>query len=77
MIIFSQDRKTLVDTNMVTVNKNIGGKKDEKYCLVGWATGVRLDVPTLGAYPDEKSAIDELEKICAAFTDGAKTYEIK
>ena len=78
MIIFAQDRKTLIDTNMVTINKNIGGKKDEKYYLVGWGhTPSAMTTPTLGKYADEKSAMDELEKIYAAFESGAKTYCVK
>ena len=77
MIIFSQDRRTLVDAHMVTINKNIGGKKDEKYYLIAWAAGIKLDIPTIGKYADEKSAMDELEKIYAAFEAGAKTYSVK
>lgn len=79
MIIFAQDRKTLIDASMVTINKNIGGKKDEKYFLIGWGAGIgsALSTPTLGKYPDEKTAMDELEKIYAAFEAGAATYSIK
>ena len=77
MIIFAQDRKTLVDATMVTINKNIGGKKDEKYFLIAWSTGIKLDVPTVGKYPDEESAMAELEKIYSAFEAGAKTYKVE
>lgn len=77
MIIFAQNKKTLVDCDKISVERNIGGKKDEKYSLVGWVGATGLTTPTLGAYPDEKTAMDELEKICAAFSEGARIYSIK
>ena len=78
MIIFAQDKKNLVDCVRVSIEKNIGGKKNEKYLLIGWnSMASSLPPPTLGAYADEKTAMDELEKIYAAFESGAKTYSIK
>ena len=77
MIIFSQDRKELVDCCRVTVEKNLGSK-NEKYLIVGWVGAVpTLTTPTLGAYPDKESAMAELEKIYTAFESGAKTYRVE
>ena len=54
--------------------KNIGGPKGEKYVLS--ANGGFGSGGILGLYADEKTAIDELEKIYAAMSEGAKTYRI-
>ncbi len=73
MIIFSQDRKKIVDCVTVYVTRNYGGGKDGKFCMVG-SSG--LGTAMLAAYPDEKTAMDELEKIFAAFESGAKVYRL-
>ncbi len=73
MIIFSQDRKKIVDCVTVYVTRNYGGGKDGKFCMVG-SSG--LGTALLAAYPDEKTAMDELEKIFAAFESGAKVYRL-
>lgn len=73
MIIFSQDRKKIVDCVTVYVTRNYGGGKDGKFCMVGSS---RLGTALLAAYPDEKTAMDELEKIFAAFESGAKVYRL-
>ncbi len=78
MLIFSYDKKNLMDCVRVSVEKNLGGKKDEKYFLVGWGMGIgNLSTPTLGKYSDEESAKAELEKIYEAFANGATAYEVK
>ncbi len=77
MIILAQDRKHLVDCKVVSVEKNFGGKKDEKYSIQGQCGEAGLMAFNLGSYPDEKTAVDELEKIYTAFAEGAKTYMIK
>ncbi len=77
MIILSQNKKDLMDCCRVTIEKNFGSK-NEKYLLVGWVGAVpTLTTPTLGAYPDEESAMAELEKIYTAFESGAKTYRVE
>lgn len=78
MLIFSYDKKSLIDCARISVEKNLGGKKDEKFFLVGWGLGIaNLATPTLGKYPDEESAKAELEKIYEAFANGATAYEVK
>ena len=76
MIIFTQDKKNLVKCDKISVEKNFGGGKDAKYMLVGMG-GFNIGATTLGAYPEENNAMDELNKINAAFAGGANTYEIK
>ncbi|MDY4588253.1 MAG: hypothetical protein SPD47_07375 [Oscillospiraceae bacterium] len=76
MLIFSQDRKKIVDCFSVTVTRNFGGGKDGKYAIVGTGDlGVSFD-GVLGTYADEKTAMDELEKIFAAFENGEKSYRL-
>lgn len=78
MIILTQNKKSIIDCNRITIEKNIGGKKDEKFMLVGWVSAIsNLTTPTLGAYPDEASAMAELEKIYSAFANGANAYQIQ
>ena len=78
MLIFSQDRKKVIDCVSVCVSRNFGGGKEAKFALVG-----RVGIVTaldgnglLASYPDEKTAMDELEKIFAAFEGGAKSYRL-
>ncbi len=75
MIIFSQDKKRMVDCKKVVVERNIGGGKDAKYVLIAYLSDLGGDI--VGSYPEEKNALDELEKIYAAFEAGAKTYSVK
>lgn len=76
MLIFSQDRKKVVDCVTVYVTRNFGGGKEGKYVLVGsGGFGTSYD-GILAAYPDEKTAMDELEKIFAAFENGAGSYRL-
>lgn len=78
MLIFSYDKKNLVDCARITIEKNIGGKKDEKFFLVGWGIGIgNLSTPTLGKYSDEESAKTELERIYEAFANGANAYQVQ
>lgn len=75
MLIFSQDRKKIVDCFSVTVTRNFGGGKDGKFAIVGHSLGTEFD-GVLGNFPDEKTAMDELEKIFAAFENGEKSYRL-
>lgn len=75
MLIFSQDRKKIVDCFSVTVTRNFGGGKDGKFAIVGHSLGTEFD-GVLGNFPDEKTAMDELEKIFVAFEGGAKSYRL-
>lgn len=75
MLIFSQDRKKIVDCFSVTVTRNFGGGKDGKFAIVGHSLGTEFD-GVLGSFSDEKTAMDELEKIFQAFEGGAKSYRM-
>lgn len=76
MLIFSKDRKKIVDCVDVAVTRNFGGGKTEKYSIVGSAGfGTSFD-GILASYPDEKAAMDELEKMFAAFSEGAVSYKL-
>ncbi|MDE6030512.1 MAG: hypothetical protein K2G32_02710 [Oscillospiraceae bacterium] len=74
MMIMSKDGKMIIKVNSVQVVKNIGGPKGEKYVLS--ANGGFGSGGVLGLYADEKTAVDELEKIYAAISEGAKIYRI-
>lgn len=73
--IFAQDRKSIVivKAGKFEVTRNLGGGKDGKYALM---IGNALDLNSIGYFPDEKTALDELEKIFAAIEAGEKTYKV-
>ncbi len=77
MLVFSQNRKTIIDCVSLGVSRNFGGKKDEKYVIVGTAGfGTAVNENNIMAlFPDEKSAMDELEKVFTAFAEGASSYK--
>lgn len=78
MIIFTQDKKSIVDCARISIERNLGGKKDEKFLLIGCVyASSNLLTPTLSKYPDEESAKAELERIYEAFANGANTYQIQ
>ncbi len=74
MLIFSQDRKKVVDCVNVGVTKNFGGGKEAKFCIIGSAGFGTNGI--LATYADEKTAMDELEKLFAAFSEGAVSYRL-
>lgn len=76
MIIFSQDRKVVSDCKTLMISKNIGGKKDEKYAILGSCGSGELTNRTLAFYADEKTAMLVLEHIYEAFASGEKTYKL-
>ena len=71
--VFTQDRKriVIVRNGKIEVTRNIGGGKDGKYALIA---GNEILSEMLGGYPEEKQALDELEKLFAAIAAGEKTY---
>ena len=71
--ILAQDRKrvVLVRSGKLEVTRNLGGGKDGKYAIIA---GNELLAETLSVYPEEKDAIDALEKLFAAIAAGEKTY---
>lgn len=77
MLVFSQDRKRVMDCVSLAITRNFGGKKDGKYAIIGTAGfGTELDANSIMAlFPDEKTAMDELEKVFTAFAEGASSYK--
>lgn len=74
MLIYAQDRKSVVDASTLQIQRNLGGGKEAKYCIAAYRSG--LGEPVLAAvFPDEKIAIDALEKAYNAFADGAGAYK--
>ena len=76
MLIYSQKRKKIADCAAISVERNLGGGKEGKYALVGSAGFGTMCDGIHAVYPDEKTAVDELEKIFAAFERGAGSYRI-
>lgn len=77
MLIFSKDRKKIEDCVCVSVQKMFGAGKDAKYAIIGSAGfGTTYDGGVLASYPDEKTAMDELEKLFMAYESGARTYRL-
>ncbi len=75
MLIFSQNKRQITECKTISVTKNIGGKKEEKFVIVG-SSGATDFVGSniLASFPDEKTALDALEKAFTAFENGAKSY---
>ncbi len=73
MIVLSQDKTKLGEYKQFSVDKNFGGKKDQKYCIIGVAS--QSDV--LGYYATEKQAQDEFNKIFQEWKNGTAVYEMK
>ncbi len=74
MYIYSLDRKTIIKASKLSVQKNYGTRKDPKFAIVAENAG-GLQAVIAGLYPDEKTAIDALEKAYQTFADGAKFYK--
>lgn len=74
MLIYSQKRKKIADCAAISVERIVGGGKEGKFALVGSAGFGTMCDGILAVYPDEKTAVDELEKIFAAFESGAGSY---
>lgn len=74
MLIYSQDRKSVVDAKFLQIQRNPGGGKDAKYSIAAYNEGIG-QAALAASFPDEKTATDALEKAYQAFADGAKAYK--
>lgn len=74
MLIYSYDRKCVIDAKLLQVTRNLGGGKEGKYIISAEGMG-GLSTAVAAQFPDEKTAIDALEKAYAAFAEGAKAYK--
>lgn len=75
MLVISQGKRGIIDTKVLLVER-VYGDKSGKYAIVARDESLR---DTSGAmimayFPDEKTAINTLEKVFQAFEDGAKSY---
>lgn len=72
MLIYTQDKKNVIDAKMLQVQRNIGGGKDGKFMILACAEGMGQAIAAV--FSDEKTALDALEKAFRAFSDGASGY---
>ncbi len=77
MYILSQDEKTVIKAVLVEVEKNFGGKANEKYMLIGYTTANNSSPVTLGGFPTEEAAKAELSRLYGAIGSGLSTYAIQ
>lgn len=75
MLVFSKDRRAIADCKTLSVTKNFG-KKDEKFAIVASISSEAFDTKVLALYPDEKTALLELERVFEAFEGGARAYKL-
>ena len=73
MWILSRDRKRAVNANDLMVTRNFIGGKDEKYAIVATVHGGSEVI--LATFPDEKTAVDALERAFSAIDEGVHTYK--
>lgn len=72
MLLYSQDRKSILDADTIQVQKNISGK-EAKY-IISASAGARGAV-VMAQYIEEKDAVDALETIFKSFAEGAAAYK--
>lgn len=73
MYIYAQDKKSIGTYQSITVERNLGGGKAQKYAIMGHDySGSGLTV--LAAYPEEEEAVLALQRLFAAMQAGADTY---
>lgn len=77
MYIISNDGKTILKATKLSISKNYGGKKEQKFAIVAEREGGDLVAVVAGLYPDEKTAVDAMEKAFQAFADGVRFYRFQ
>ena len=75
MYLMAQDKKALGKYCSIKIERNLGGKKEEKYCIVGTVHESFPEI--LGKYPTEEEAMEELLNIAAAMQNGSAVYAIR
>lgn len=71
MLVYSQNKKNIVDAKSLEVQRVIGGTKSSKYAIMAFGESTQV---IAAQFPDEKTALDTLEKVFQAFESGAKSY---
>ena len=77
MYIYTQDRKKIIEFMQLEVSKNTFGSAKEKYCIVATGKGSEILPVTVGYYPDETRAMNELSSIFMALNMGNTVYQVK
>ena len=72
MLVYSQDKKSVLDADTIQIQKNISGK-EAKYVITASA-GARGAI-VMGQYLEEQDAVEALEKVFRAIKKGASGYE--
>ncbi len=72
MLIYSSNKKSVIEARLLQVQRNIGGGKDGKYMIIAYPEGMGTVIAA--TFADEKTAVDALEKAFKAFADGASSY---
>lgn len=76
MLVISQGKRGFIDAKALLVER-VYGDKSGKYAIVAHdesLSGMSESAMIMAYFPDEKTAIDTLEKVFQAFEDGAKSY---
>lgn len=69
--------KKMIDCVSVQVTRNFGGGKDGKFGLIAYGGGLgSMSYGVIASFSDEKTAMDELEKMFTAFESGAQAYRL-
>lgn len=76
MYLLTQNKETLMEFGRVVVERNLTGKKEEKFVLSGWGRGVANPM-VVGVYPTEEAARAELRSIVQALNMGLPVYEVR
>lgn len=77
MYMLREDGKVLANYTTFKVVANATFSKDKKIALTGTTQGFAAEEDILAFYADEKTAMDELEKIFAAIKEGKTCYTIE
>lgn len=75
MLVFSEGHRGIVDAKALLVER-VYGDKNGKYAIMarGEGLGEISGAVIMAQFPDEKTAIDALERAFQAFEDGEKCY---
>lgn len=74
MFVLSQNKEILGSFQKFSVERNLGGGKEAKFSLLGYAEGT---ASILGVYSDKKFAIAEIQKILSALLENQQIYMVE
>ncbi|MCM1487966.1 MAG: hypothetical protein NC203_06345 [Firmicutes bacterium] len=73
MLIYSDDKKTVIEASCLRVERVVGGGKNGKYVISGWRNAIGEGV-VCAQYATEEEAVNGLENAFKAIADGAGYY---